>query len=208
MSSKEDILKRIHANTRQQYDMPDLSLNAIVYEDKLKTFIEVLKAAGGEVYVMQPDDDLNAVIRRFYPEAQRIGSSLNEITCATFNPDELEDPRELNGTDVSVVKGEFGVAENAAVWLPCQYRYKAVYFISNALVILFVSIACVLHAILILIVQPHFELGSFFFADNDLSVIGRNNTNQHFAVKIRFYPLDSIYSQNELSVCSEKMIRI
>ena len=117
MSSKEDILKRIHANTRQQYDMPDLSLNAIVYEDKLKTFIEVLKAAGGEVYVMQPDDDLNAVIRRFYPEAQRIGSNLNEITCATFNPDELEDPRELNGTDVSVVKGEFGVAENAAVWL-------------------------------------------------------------------------------------------
>ena len=58
MSSKEDILKRIHANTRQQYDMPDLSLNAIVYEDKLKTFIEVLKAAGGEAYVMQPDDDL------------------------------------------------------------------------------------------------------------------------------------------------------
>lgn len=136
MSSKEDILKRIHANTRQQYDMPDLSLDAIVYEDKLKTFIDVLKAAGGEAYVMQPDDDLNAVIRQFYPEAKRIGSNLKEITCATFNPDELEDPRELNGTDVSVVKGEFGVTENAAVWLPCQYRYKAVYFISNALVIL------------------------------------------------------------------------
>ena len=45
MSSKEDILKRIHANTRQQYEMPDLSLNAIVYEDKLNTFIDVLKAA-------------------------------------------------------------------------------------------------------------------------------------------------------------------
>ena len=123
MSSKEDILKRIHANTRQQYEMPDLSLNAIVYEDKLNTFIDVLKAAGGEAYVMQPEDDLNVVIQKFYPDAQ-------------FNPDELEDPRELNGTDVSVVKGEFGVAENAAVWLPCQYRYKAVYFISNALVIL------------------------------------------------------------------------
>ncbi len=136
MSSKEDILKRIHANTRQQYDMPDLSLNAIVYEDKLNTFIEVLKAAGGEAYVMQPEDDLNAVIQKFYPDAQRIGSNLKDITCATFNPDELEDPRELNGTDVSIVKGEFGVAENAAVWLPCQYRYKAVYFISNALVII------------------------------------------------------------------------
>ena len=117
MSSKEDILKRIHANTRQQYEMPDLSLNAIVYEDKLNTFIDVLKAAGGEAYVMQPEDDLNVVIQKFYPDAQRIGSNLKDITCATFNPDELEDPRELNGTDVSVVKGEFGVAENAAVWL-------------------------------------------------------------------------------------------
>ena len=120
MSSKEDILKRIHANTRQQYEMPDLSLNAIVYEDKLTTFIDVLKAAGGEAYVMQPEDDLNAVIQKFYPDAQRIGSNLKDITCATFNPDELEDPRELNGTDASIVKGEFGVAENAAVWLPCQ----------------------------------------------------------------------------------------
>ena len=61
---------------------------------------------------------------------------MKEITCSTFNPDELTDPRELNGTDVSVVEGSFGVAENAAVWLPRQVRYKGLYFISNALVIL------------------------------------------------------------------------
>jgi len=35
-----------------------------------------------------------------------------------------------------VVKGEIGVAENGAVWIPQTVKYKAVYFISEKLVIL------------------------------------------------------------------------
>ena len=79
---------------------------------------------------------MNAVIRREFPDAKRIASNLPEITCATFNPDEVEDPRMLNGTDLAVITGEFGVAENAAVWIPRMVRHKGLYFISNALVIL------------------------------------------------------------------------
>ena len=37
--------------------------------------------------------------------------------------------KELDGTDVAVVKGEIGVAENGAVWIPQTVKYKAVYFI-------------------------------------------------------------------------------
>lgn len=136
MSSKDDILARIRQNTKTKYDMPDLKLDAIEYADKQQTFEESLKTGGGEIYILQPDEDVNAVILRLYPEAKRIASNLKDITCASFNPDDLEDPRDLNGTDLAIVKGEFGVAENAAVWLPKQTRHKAVYFISNALVIL------------------------------------------------------------------------
>ena len=32
-------------------------------------------------------------------------------------PDNLDDPKELDGTDVAVVKGEIGVAENGAIWI-------------------------------------------------------------------------------------------
>ena len=35
-----------------------------------------------------------------------------------------------------MVRASFGVAENGAVWLPLNVRFKAVYFISEALVIL------------------------------------------------------------------------
>lgn len=136
MSSKEDILARIRQNTRTRYEMPDLKLDAITYEDKIPTFIEQLKVGGGEAHLLQPGEKVDEIIRLYYPDAKRIASNLPEIGCATFNPDELSDPRELDGTDLAIVKGSFGVAENAAVWLPKQTRHKAVFFISNALVIL------------------------------------------------------------------------
>lgn len=137
MSSKETILANIRRNTGTRQEMPDLSaIETIVYPDKLKTFAEVLAAAGGKAVELQPGEEVNAVIRREFPDAKRIASNLPEITCATFNPDEVEDPRMLNGTDLAVITGEFGVAENAAVWIPRMVRHKGLYFISNALVIL------------------------------------------------------------------------
>ena len=44
--------------------------------------------------------------------------------------------QELDGTDVAVIKGEIGVAENGAIWIPQEVKYKALYFISERLVIL------------------------------------------------------------------------
>lgn len=136
MSSKEEILAKIKKNTGKRYEMPDLAFEAITYEDKWATFSKNLEAAGGQAILLEAGKGIDEVIREAFPDARRIGSNLPGIQCATFNPDELEDPRELNGTDLSVVEGDFGVAENGAVWIPCALRYKATYFISNALAIL------------------------------------------------------------------------
>ena len=136
MSSKNDILAKIRQNTGTRYEMPEIELDAITYDAPVSKFAEILAQAGGKAIELQEGEDVNEVIRREFPEAKRIASNLEEISCATFNPDTLDNPKELNGTDVSVVKGEYGVVENAAVWLPKQVRHKGLYFISNALVIL------------------------------------------------------------------------
>ena len=143
MSSKETIFEALKANSPAPVERGPLDFTPMTFSDPLAEFRErAVKAAAARCILIEEEDGsiqerIASIVRRTYPEAKRIASNLPEAaSCATFNPDELEDPRELNGTDVSVVKGEFGVAENAAVWLPCQYRYKAVYFISNALVIL------------------------------------------------------------------------
>ena len=62
MSTKDEILSRIRENTGRRYEMPDLTLDAITYEDRVSTFADNLKAAGGEAVVLQPGEDVNAVI--------------------------------------------------------------------------------------------------------------------------------------------------
>ena len=137
MSSKEDILKRYRANVREQYDMPDLSdIKAVTYPDPLLQFMNMTKSVGGNAIEVEQGRDINELIRELYPDAKEIASNLPEITIATRNPDTVGRARDLNGTDVGVVRGSFGVAENACVWIPQQMKEKAVMFISENLVIL------------------------------------------------------------------------
>ena len=137
MSSKEDILKKYRANVRERYDMPDLSdIKAVTYPDPLLQFMNMTNSVGGNAIEVEKGRDINALIRELYPDAKEIASNLPEITIATRNPDEVGRARDLNGTDVGVIRGMFGVAENACVWIPQQMKEKAVVFISEHLVIL------------------------------------------------------------------------
>ncbi len=137
MSSKEDILKKYRANVHEQYDMPDLSdIKAITYPNPLLQFTTMSKNVGGQVVEVEEGRDINDLIRELYPDAKEIASNLPEITIATRNPDNVGRARDLNGTDVGVVRGMFGVAENGCVWIPQQMKEKAVCFISENLVIL------------------------------------------------------------------------
>ena len=137
MSSKEDILKKYRANVREQFDMPDLSdIKAITYADPLLQFMNMTKSVGGNAIEVEKGRDINELIRELYPDAKEIASNLPEITIATRNPDEVGRARDLNGTDVGVIRGQFGVAENACVWIPQTMKEKAVCFISENLVIL------------------------------------------------------------------------
>lgn len=137
MSSKEDILKKYRANIRAQYDLPDLSdIKAVTYPDPLLQFMNMTKSVGGNAIEVEKGRDVNTIISELYPTAKEIASNLPEITIATRNPDEVGRARDLNGTDVGIIRGMFGVAENACVWIPQQMKEKAVCFISEHLVIL------------------------------------------------------------------------
>ena len=137
MSTKEEILKRYRANIRQRFDMPDLSdIQAITYPDPLAQFVKMSEMVGGHVIEMDSGRDINTLIQELYPEAKEIASNLPEVTIATRNPDTVGHAHDLNGTDVGVIRGMFGVAENGCIWIPQQMKEKAVCFISENLVIL------------------------------------------------------------------------
>ena len=137
MSNKDDILKKYRANVREKFDMPDLSdIKAIQYPDPLVQFIKMTESVGGHVIEVKEDQDINELVKEMYPDAKEIASNLPEITIATRNPDTVGRARDLNGTDVGIIRGQFGVAENACVWIPQTMKEKAVCFISENLIIL------------------------------------------------------------------------
>jgi L-lactate dehydrogenase complex protein LldG len=136
MESKNFILGNIKKNIRKSYDMPDIdSFKGIQYPDKLKQFIEISKGVGGDAVVLQNGENLNDAIKKLYPEAKNIASNLPQITIANLSPDTISDPHELNGVDLGIIAGELGVAENGCVWIPQNVKYKAIYFVSEYLVI-------------------------------------------------------------------------
>jgi L-lactate dehydrogenase complex protein LldG len=137
MSAKQDILNRIRAGVRNRYDMPALDdIAAVSYPDPLKQFAAMSEAVGGRIIEPAAGEDLNALVRRLFPDAREIASNLPEITIATRNPDTAGSAQALDGTDVGIIRGEFGVAENGCIWVPQAMKERAVCFICEHLVIL------------------------------------------------------------------------
>ena len=96
-------------------------------------------------------DDLNQIIRNLYPDAKIFASNLPYISIAQRNPDTVAEAQDLNGTDVGVVEGQLGVAENACIWVPQTMKEKAVCFISEYLVIILRRIE----------MDPRYNFGTF-----------------------------------------------
>ena len=136
MTTKDSILSKLRSNVRDTYDKPDLSFSKLTYPDPVEAFIHTAStSAGAKVIEMKEDDDINDLIRRAYPEAKTIASNVPGIK-ADRNPDMVSRPQDLDGTDVSVVSGTVGSAENACIWVPQTMEQRAVCFICEYLVII------------------------------------------------------------------------
>lgn len=138
MSSRDEILAKIRKNTVCNFPKPEyssLEKKAMTYPEPVKQFCDSLQLVGGQAIFYKEGDDVNAIIRNTYPDARRIASMMPEITCATFNPNELDSPHLLDGTDLAVLKAHIGVAENGALWYQQDdQKWRAIFFIPEALV--------------------------------------------------------------------------
>lgn len=132
---KEELLDKLRRNIIQQFDMPTKPVQGIVYTDVVKEFIGMSKIVGSKVIEMKKGDNLNVVIREACPNAKIFASNVEGIEV-DLNPDTIASAADLNGTDVGIIQGEVGVAENGCIWIPQTMKERAVCFISEELVIL------------------------------------------------------------------------
>ena len=122
MSSREAMLASIRRAAPEAVALPP-AVQGIQFADPVAKFAEMLASVGG-VCVRGGDlRDLDV-----YKNAKRIvdaGASLGT------------DPHELADVDLAIVRAEFGVAENAAVWVPGENlgRHRALFVIAQHLIL-------------------------------------------------------------------------
>ena len=143
--------------------MPDTPIDGISYDDTVKQFVDMSMSVGSKVVMAKPNEKLDDIVRNAYPQAKTIASNIAELTIATINPDTVAEAQDLNGTDVGVVYGQIGVAENGCVWIPQDMKEKAVCFISEYLVIVLPKSSIVnnMHEAYDHICMPKTGLGTF-----------------------------------------------
>lgn len=135
--SRASILKAIKENKPTLVALPEIDLDFFSEAiDLMETFRSNVELVGGNVFELEQIGDLDAEINRIYPNAQRIVSLVEGSGLGNVHLNKETDPHDLGNVDLSIINGEFGVAENGAVWISeTHFPIRVLPFITNDLVI-------------------------------------------------------------------------
>lgn len=137
MTSREEILARIRVGQPAPRPLPAVpAFDAAKGPPVLERFKASLVRMGGKLADAPADRDLDALIRRLYPDARVVCSATPEA-AGTRRLTDIVRPADLADVDVGVVRAAFAVAETGSVWLTdAQFRVNALGFLVQHLVVL------------------------------------------------------------------------
>lgn len=129
MNSRDKILSAIKGISREEKPLPSLpdygvkgSLEDVFSQSILGNKGEVLSKSGLETWLQEQN----------FPKIISLAQGLESLS----NMDLPEDPHELADLNLAILEGQFGVAENGAIWVDdTQLRLRALPFITEHLVI-------------------------------------------------------------------------
>ena len=136
MTSKELILKNIKENNIvKEVPLPSYENFGINFNDKFQTFSTMIQSVGGKALLIDKND-LDKTIKELYPNEKQISTNVDFCSLGNFDSNSCEDAHLLKDIDLAIVKGNFAVAENGAIWMKDEEnRHRALYFIAQNIVI-------------------------------------------------------------------------
>jgi L-lactate dehydrogenase complex protein LldG len=163
MSSRDAILTTLRRNAPPVSRLPE-EPTAIAYAAPEAQFADTFTSVGGRFIRVANPDTLDAELRKLelYAAARKIVSLVLGAGDSTVDVSTMERPHELEGVDLAVVAGEFGVAENGAVWVPGSSLgpQRAIFVIAEHLVLV-VPAGQIVHTMQEAYSRIHFERPGF-----------------------------------------------
>jgi L-lactate dehydrogenase complex protein LldG len=114
MDSREKILTQVKANQPASKPLPEIVKHPVTFAIE-ETFISVLTGIGGVVIELNYLNDViefvarNFVGKNIVTTIDSLFSKMKQASAPT--------PHALDGIDLAILEGQFGVAENGAVWI-------------------------------------------------------------------------------------------
>jgi len=137
MTSKEEIIANIrNNNVVKNVELPSYINFGIRFDNPYEKFSTMLKSVGGDALFIKKEE-LEETISKLYPDEKTIISNSKYYSKNSFDLNGEDDPHKLKDIDLAIVKGEFAVAENGAVWISNKdNRHRSLYFIAQNIIIL------------------------------------------------------------------------
>lgn len=159
MRTRERILMRIKLNQPRYPKLDYQQIAAITYSNTLEQFKTALIGVGATVIEARHYHEISRHVKRALPAATKIYSGLPQIEFETImQPDSLAD------IQLAILPGQFGVAENGAIWISDKHLPdRAAPFICEHLIMIVEhsNVVANLHDAYALIHNAEYEYGTF-----------------------------------------------
>jgi len=117
MNSREKILEAVLNNQPPTSPLPDISMFKGSNDDTVQKYINVFKTIGGSAYLVDDIAEVKALIDEHFDVTKRILTTLPELSDTAELISPLVDPHEYEDVELAIIRAQFAVAENGAVWL-------------------------------------------------------------------------------------------
>jgi L-lactate dehydrogenase complex protein LldG len=138
VNSRDAILTALRRNSPPPAPLPEPPA-PLTYADIEAQFTEAFTSVAGKLLRVASLPALDAELRNLelYAQARKIVSIVPGAGVSTMDISAMQRPHELEGVDLAILPGEFGVAENGAVWVPGSTLgpHRAIFVIAEHLVL-------------------------------------------------------------------------
>lgn len=135
MNSREKILAAVKQNQPPLVALPDYSSLKQYIAPNADQFMEVLKLIGGKPIEVKSFDEISSYVKENFTNQRRV-TTITELETIAQKADATIVPQQLEDVGLAIIKAQFGVAENGAVWLTeKEMEIRALPFIATNLAI-------------------------------------------------------------------------
>ncbi|MFP6676998.1 MAG: LUD domain-containing protein [Pirellulaceae bacterium] len=138
--SRSQILNSLRHRLPQSAPLPTMDESWIQFPDPIAQFRTAVVAVGGQTETCKAADLADTVGRlTVFDESKRIVSTVDGI-AGNVDLQQVADPHDLEDVHLAIALGQFGVAENGAVWIDDHsLRHRVVLFIPQHVILVIPS---------------------------------------------------------------------